>query len=152
MRGAYPQFVPAGRSQSATRSGWIAKALMQLQVYVEDVDQFLADQASPWGMRLRLQDRFDLFPHVAGVALLVVRPFGRDTIELEFGVRQRDIRVEAGGGGGDEIPRHVVERDVGVVLTPHVEEDRLDVGARTDRLDVSRRFAVRSRLGHRRGE
>src|ERR1700729_2155777 len=129
MRGAYPPLRLGGRSRSATSSDWVSKPLVQLQVHVENVDQFLADQASPWRMRLLLQDRLDLFAHVASVALLVVGPFDRDATKLEFGVHQRDIRVKAGGGRGDEIPGHVVERDVGVILTPHIKEDGLDVGA-----------------------
>ena len=72
----------------------------------------------------------DLLAHVVDLELLVVRPFRGHAVELVFGVLQRDVRIEARAGSRHEIAGDVLESGVRMILPPHVEEDRLDVGAR----------------------
>src|SRR5271156_102002 len=140
------------RRRDFAPSSGIAVAFVQLEIHFEHVYEFLADQAAPRGVGLLLQNRFDFLAHFGGVPLLVIGPFCRHPIELKFRVRQGDVRVQTGRGRRDQISGYVVQRHVGMVLTPRVEEDRLYIRARVDRFDAGDRLAVRAGLGHRRGE
>src|SRR5271166_1785946 len=104
----------AGMTKSRRRrtgSSRIAEPLVQLEIDVEDVDQLLADETAPGRVSLLLKNAFNLLAHVGGVALLVVRPLGGDPVELELGVGERDVRIEAGSRSGHKIAGHVVQRN-----------------------------------------
>ena len=72
--------------ESRPASGRIAVPFVQLEVHVEDVHELLADQAAPRRVGFRLKNALDILADVVDLELLVVRPLGRDAIELELGV------------------------------------------------------------------
>ena len=59
--------------------------------------------------------------HVGDLELLVVRPFRRDAVELELGVVEGDVGIEARSGRGHQIAGDVVQLHVGMVGAPDVE-------------------------------
>ena len=130
-------------------SGRIALALVQLEIHLEDIEQLLADHATPRRAPLHLKDRLDVLAHIVDFDLLVVRLLGRHAVKVELGVLKRDVGVKARSGGSHQIAGNVIERDVRMIRPPRVEEDRLDIRSRLDRLNVGRLFAIRPRLGHR---
>ena len=58
------------------------------------------------------------------------------------------MRVQARAGGGHQIAGDILQLGIWMVLEPHIEEVRLNIGAHLDRLDRNGgRFAVRAGLG-----
>src|SRR5258708_9314317 len=102
-------------------------ALGQFEVGLQHVDHSLADEAAQRRERVSLQNLLDLKAELAWIALGISRPFCRDAIELVLRVLHRDMRIEPGAGSGNHISRHVGEICIPMILTPVVEEVRLDI-------------------------
>jgi hypothetical protein len=76
-----------------------------------------------------LQYLLDLFSDTIRVAFQVGSPFGCNPIQLKLGVLKRDMRIESRAGSGDEVAGYILEVSLGMILSPHVKENRLNVRA-----------------------
>jgi hypothetical protein len=82
------------------------------------------------------------------IAFEVLRPFPGDAVELELCILEGDIGIKPRSGCRDVVARHILQRRVGVILAPHIEENRLYVGSLLNGLDISHVIAIGSGMRH----
>ena len=75
----------------------------QIQVDLEHVDHFLANESAQRRKRVGLQDLSNFRMDLRGIALRICCPFRGDPIELVFGVVERDMRIKAGARSREHV-------------------------------------------------
>jgi hypothetical protein len=117
------------RSSLTARLNLLRRSVMASERKIElgDIYELLAGQPAKGCGSVGLQNLFDLIVNLLGIALGVRGPLGRDAIQLVLGILQDDMQIQTGARSGHHICRYVFQRRVGMLLTPHIEEDRLDI-------------------------
>src|SRR5208337_4376998 len=96
-----------------------------------------------------LQYLLDLFSECRRITFEVCRPFGGNPIELKLSVLQGDMRIKPGSRCRDQVAGNVLKFCVGMVITPHGGEGRLDVRTLLDRLNSCYSLAIGSWMSNR---
>jgi hypothetical protein len=108
---------------------WRPVPLAKFEIDFKHVNELLTGESEPWCRGVFLQYLFDLFSETIRVAFQVGSPFGGNPIQLKLGVLKRDMRNESGAQSSDEVAGNILEVSLGMILSPYVKEDRLNVRA-----------------------
>src|SRR5208337_3732103 len=114
----------------------------QREVELQHVNELLTEEPAERGSRIGFDHLLDLTANLFWIALGIGGPFLGNAIQLILGVLQADMRIETRARRHYHVGRDILQGRIGMLLTPHVEEDRLDIRTLINGLNYAGRFSV----------